>query len=174
MSTTVGDGAAISDPRPTFTATSIVASIAVGTEASPNFLTGLTSEGLLNGFQFIGARNSIKNVSGRDLQMSGGLFFPVNLLTGSDGLITVYSETSTDDGVTWNNNPNSKRDAGIGKAGNSSISLPSFLFNWPDGAEVRFRTYSAESMNIEKPTTGNPEGEAVDGYTILWSMKEVR
>lgn len=171
---TIGDGGALADPRPAFTATSIVASITVGSEASPNFLTGLTSEGLLKGFQFVPARNSIKNVSGRDLQMSGGLFFPVNLLAGSTALITVYSETSTDDGASWNNNPNSKRDAGIGKAGNSSISLPSFLFNWPDGAEVRFRTYSAGSMNIERPATGNPEGNPVDGYTILWSMKEVR
>lgn len=171
---TVGNGDAAADPRPAFTATSVVASITVGSEASPNFLTDLISAGLLKGFEFIDARDSIKNVSGRDLQMSGGLFLHTNLLAGSSGLLSIYSETSTDNGVSWNNNPNSKRDSEIAAAGEGSVSLPSFLFNWPDGAEVRFRTYTAASMNIERPPAGNPAGNPVEGYTILWSMKEVR
>jgi len=174
MSTTVGDGNGRPGDRNVFTATSIVASITVGTEAVPNFLTGLTSEGALKGFEFVPARNSIKNISGKALQMSGGLFLHLNVLGGGTRLLGVYSETSTDGGATWVNNPNSLRDSEISAAGEGSVSLPSFLFDWPADAEVRFRTFTVGSMNIERPPSSSPEGSLVEGYSILWSMKEVK
>lgn len=127
------------------------------------------------GFEVHTATNSVKNVSGRDLDIIGSVAIQVISTSTVDIPIYMYSETSID-GVTWTINQSSLRKVKIIKEGTDYISIPSLLITtkWLNGTYNRFRLYKEGSGGVSiTPVTDTINGTTVIGHSFIWTIHEV-
>lgn len=127
------------------------------------------------GFEVHLASNSLKNTSGRDLDIIGTTAIQITSTATSDIFLYIYSETSTD-GTTWTPNASSLREIKINKAGVDYITVPSLLVNslWLNGSYHRFKFYKEGvgdlTISAISDTVG---GNTLNGHSFLWAIHEI-
>lgn len=127
------------------------------------------------GFEVHTATNSVKNVSGRDLDIIGSVAIQITSTSTVDMLVYMYSETSID-GVTWTINQSSLRKVKIVKEGTDYITMPSLLVTtkWINGTYNRFRLYKEGAGGVSiTPVTDTINGTTVIGHSFIWTIHEV-
>lgn len=129
----------------------------------------------MEGFEVDVATNSVKNISGRDLDIIGDVAIQVTSTATTDVPVYMYSETSTD-GINWTINQSSLRKVKIVKEGTDYISMPSLLITtkWLNGAYNRFRLYKEGAGDVSiTPVTDTINGTTVIGHSFIWTIHEV-
>lgn len=140
-----------------------------------SIVTGLTIDGKLEGWEVDDTHNALRNVSGRTLSESIGLFsLHKTSANNSDKILKVYSETSNDNGVTWVVNNESGRTIGVSGQTEDFESLSSEAFNVLDNSMVRFRFFADGSDVSLTPVSFVVNGETVIGPSFRWRLGEVR
>lgn len=141
---------------------------------TPTIITGLFSEGSLNGFEIDVGLGALKNTSGRVInRMSGTFSFQPLVTGGSQATIVAFSEKSLD-GINWTLNPGSLR-AGINvsQSGQSFRTLSSLALDVKDDEYIRFGFYCTglPTVQLNSPTD-TIRGQSVDGYAFVWDLRE--
>ena len=127
------------------------------------------------GFEVDVTTNSVKNVSGRDLDIIGSVAIQVISTSTVDMPIYMYSESSVD-GITWSINQSSLRKVKIVKEGTDYISMPSLLVTtkWVNDTYNRFRLYKEGTGGISIASiTDTINGTTVIGHSFIWTIHEV-
>ena len=171
-------GAVAGGWRPNFSPDSFAVSsssvIAVGTEAAPSIFTGLTVVQPILGFDVDATLGAVKNISGTDIGRCAGSMAvqPVKSGGGGTAVISIYSEISAD-GVAWTVNPNSLRTFEVPNDGESFLTAPSFISNWPNGHYVRFRIATNGGTISLEPPSKTLNGTTITGLSAYWSMTRI-
>lgn len=127
------------------------------------------------GFEEHITSNSIKNVSGRDLDITGSMAIQISSTATADIFIYVYSENSMD-GTTWNINQGSLRKIKVVKEGIDYITVPSLLLNskWLNGQYNRFKFYKEGTGDISLISVSDIVGtNTINGQAFLWTIHEI-
>lgn len=127
------------------------------------------------GFEVDVITNSVKNISGRDLDIIGDVAIQVTSTATTDVPVYIYSETSTD-GINWTINQSSLRKVKIVKEGTDYISMPSLLITtkWLNGSYNRFRLYKEGAGDVSiTPVTDTINGTTAIGHSFIWTIHEV-
>lgn len=135
----------------------------------------LTSLPDMVGFEISTGTNSIKNVSGRDIDIIGTMSIQISTTSTSGVVIYAYSETSTD-GVTWSMNAESLRKTKLDKDGTDYVTFPSMLISnkWVNGTWIRFRFYREGSGDATLNTVSDTvNGNSITGSSFLWALHEL-
>lgn len=147
--------------------------VVIGDTTASSIMTGLSQIGIIRGFELDVATNSIKNISGRPLQMQGTLAIQVSHSGAQPVNFYVFSERSAD-GVTWVTNNNSLRENTIAKDGIDYRTIASFT-DTPieDGEYVRFRFARDGAGNATLLSADETiDGVSIDGHSFNWTMTE--
>ena len=144
-------------------------------QGEANFIpfSGLSILGMTSGFTLDPVTGAIKNETGRNLTVTGGLSVQEER-TGGGGSDRwhLYSQTSTDDQATWVNNTSSGRSFDLSNDSQSYDSILSFLGSWPDGAWVRFVFYGDDNtMSFEPTSFPVAGGGTMTGYSVVWTLR---
>ena len=127
------------------------------------------------GFQVNLTYNSIKNVSGRDLDVIGTMAVQVNTTSTTDVFLYMYSESSLD-GITWTPNVGSLREVKVNKAGVDYITVSSLLLNtkWLNNSHIRFKFYKEGTGDLTiVPITDTVNGNSISGSSFVWAIHEL-
>jgi hypothetical protein len=145
-----------------------------GTSATPSFLEFDSIQGAVGIDTVSLTEGSVKNVSGRLIEtMVGTISFNPDVSGGTKQLILV-SETSVDNGVSWQGNLNSIRKIEISASAESFKTNVSFLLSWPDQSQLRFRAYEGGGgtvMFVEESET--ILAQSFTGPSIIWALGEI-
>lgn len=127
------------------------------------------------GFQVNLTYNSIKNVSGRDLDVIGTMAVQVTTTSTTDVSLYMYSEYSLD-GITWTPNVGSLREIKVNKEGVDYITVPSLLLNtkWLNNSHIRFKFYKEGTGDLTiAPITDTVNGNSISGSSFVWTIHEL-
>lgn len=127
------------------------------------------------GFELHTTSNSMKNVSGRDLDIIGTMAVQITTTSTTDIHVYVYSETSVD-GVNWTVNSNSLRKIKVVKEGTDYLTVPSLLVNskWVNGTYNRFRFYKEGAGDVTITAVSDTvNGNTITGNSFLWTIHEI-
>ena len=142
-------------------------------EDAPSFLTGLVLEG--TGYSLADPlTGAVRNDSGKAQTVDGLISFHPNKTAGGTIIIDVFSETSTDGGLSYQLNAGSLRPVEVSNSGESFKSTVSFAIDWPPGALIRFRMLAstAGGMNIEPSSSTVLGGQTITGHSIVWNLSK--
>ena len=127
------------------------------------------------GFELNTVTNSIKNVSGRDVDIIGTMSIQITTASTSGVVVYAYSETSVD-GVNWTINGESLRKTKLDKDGTDYVTFPSMLIasKWINGAWIRFKFYKEGAGDATLNTVSDTvNGNSVTGNSFVWTLHEV-
>ena len=127
------------------------------------------------GFEVHNASNSVKNISGRDLDIIGSMAVQITTTSTTDIPVYVYSETSTD-GINFTINLGSLRKIKVVKEGTDYLTVPSLLTTtrWVNGTYIRFRFYKEGSGSVTiTSVTDTVNGNTLTGNAFLWTLHEL-
>ena len=147
--------------------------LVVGDTTSSSIMTGMATLATLRGFELDAPTQAMKNISGRELVMSGNLSIQISHSGAQPVDFFVFSESS-EDGIVWNFNDGSLRKNTIVKDGIDYRTIASFTdVPIPDGSYVRFRfaRSGAGSATLETPTE-TIDGNLIAGHSFNWFMFE--
>ncbi|MDB4306038.1 hypothetical protein N9980_00565 [bacterium] len=135
--------------------------------------TGLEVDHPPVGWQVESALGGMRNVSGAEIEASEGLVsFHVRSSNPSSRVLSFYSETSIDNGVTWSKNTLSARTQTIASTVDQFQSKSSEAFDIPDQAIVRFRAFVSGSGVTVEPVSLVANGDTVTGPSFRWRLTE--
>lgn len=153
--------------------------IPVGTDPNnPTYLTGValfptsSSEFTLltdgSGVQWL------RNDSAKTFSMQGTATYQLTQGAGGAAELKLWSERSTDDGVTFTENPFSLRTSEVPNNSENSQTKSSGVDQWGPGESVRWAMYNsgAGSITLDGPTDTVNGGNVVDGLTFYWQLNE--
>ena len=129
----------------------------------------------MEGFELQIASNSIKNVSGRDLDITGSMAIQISSTATADIFVYVYSENSMD-GTTWTINQGSLRKIKVVKEGIDYITVPSLLLNskWMNGQYNRFKFYKEGTGDVSLISVSDiVNSTTINGQSFLWTIHEI-
>lgn len=117
----------------------------------------------------------IRNNSNKTLDMAGIVTYQVAKGAGGAGELRLWSERSSDDGVTFTENPFSLRTSEIGNNTNNSQSKSSGVRGWAPGESMRWAMYNAEAgtVTLNRPSAAVNGGNVVEGVPFFWELKEL-
>lgn len=141
---------------------------------SASIIAGLSFEEPSPGFTLEAALGGVRNSSGRTIHVVRGLI-SLHLVSAnaSSKQVFLYSERSSDNGVTWTVNPNSGREGTVAGQEERYDSKSSEGFDWLDGEIVRFRIYTDGASLSIAPVAFTVNAEVIDGPSARWNMQEV-
>lgn len=144
--------------------------------ASSTIFTGITGDNdntpVL--FEIESDIGAVRNVSGRELlACTGVMSLHMTSSNSSASTLYVYSETSSDDGVTWVKNLNSGRKEIFTGNDESYQSKSSQFFNIPDDGLIRFMAFSDSSSLSSTQVSFTADGETVTGPSFRLWVKEL-
>ncbi len=142
-------------------------------QASPSFLTGFDFSGSGEFELFDQATGAVKNVSDRTIRVQGSISYNPDKIAGGVALLQVFSESSTDEGVSYTTNPDSLRPLEVSNAGESFKTTVSFLEEWSPGQIVRFRIFEDNGVALNITTSSTTAlNQTVDGHSVIWVLGE--
>jgi hypothetical protein len=120
------------------------------------------------------SEGSVKNITGRIIgKMTGSVSFNPDVTGGGTKRIVIVSETSIDNGATWQGNLNSIRKVEIGSATESFKTNVSLLVDWPDQALLRFRAFDETTVGLDLVSeSGTILGQPFTGPSLVWDLSE--
>lgn len=139
---------------------------------SPSYLTGFTSE-YLKGISLTDvATGTVRNDSGKTLNMMGTINYHPNA-SGAVATLNIISERSAD-GITWEGNLSSRRTIEISNTGESFGTKASILLNWEPGHFLRFRFWvSTGNLQLESSTAAALGGQVFTCPALAWMLHEI-
>lgn len=155
-----------------------VDTIAVSTD--PNAPTYLTGVGLFPTsspeFTLLDAATGlIRNDSTKTFSMQGTVTYQTVQGAGGSGDLQLWSERSSDDGVTFTENPFSLRTSEVPNNSSNSQTKSSGVDQWAPGESVRWAMYNSGSgsVTLDGPSDTVNNGNVVDGLSLYWQLNEV-
>lgn len=149
----------------------VAISISTDSNAATAF-TGLEIDQItaLEGWQIEAAHGAMRNISGKTVDGTfGAVSFHLASSNASSRIIYVFSETSTDNGVTWVKNEDSAREESWSGLETRNFTLSSQFFNIPDQGMIRFRIYSSGTGITAEQVSLTADGETIVGPAYrLW------
>lgn len=142
-------------------------------ENSPSILTGLVFDNSAEGFELEAAAGGVRNVTGRSLALSAGIFsLHLSGNNSGDKTVMIYSERTTVNDTTWEKNANSGREIYITDDTITYASKSSEAFIWPNNSIIRFRMFTDVASVALSPVSFTAEGDTVEGPAFKWWMSE--
>lgn len=141
---------------------------------SRGFISGLVAIGSMIGLEIDTLTNSVVNVSGRNLELTGTLAFQIVRDSGGGTTdVKLLSESSFDGGVTWVKNDSSYRASVLARDGVAYSSPFSFTESpWIPNQRIRF-SFSVDGRSATiRQVSDTFEGDAVTSHSLIWSMSE--
>lgn len=125
------------------------------------------------GFEYEATTQSIRNRSGRSVDMVGMLGVQAIRTGTQDATLYIYSETSSD-GVTWIKNSNSLREWVLKKDAVDFLTIPSVTITaWANGDRIRFKFYKAGTGGVTLLTPEQVvQGDTIKGQSMIWFLDE--
>lgn len=126
------------------------------------------------GWQVESALGGVRNTSGKTLEINEGLVSSHTVSTNnSTTTLYIYSETSTDNGVTWIKNDGSGREQTVSGQSKEYGSKSSQAFSVADQAIVRFRAFAGGADVSITTVSFIADGDTVTGPSLRWRLGEV-
>lgn len=145
--------------------------------ATPSYITGISLfDSSSEGFEVVDAATGlIKNNTGRDLTMSGTVTYQGVNGTGGTAQLQLWSERSTDDGVTFEVNSSSLRTTQLPNTSSGSQTKSAGISNWKSGESARFALYNASggSLSLAAPSDTVNGDDVVTGFSFYLQLNEV-
>lgn len=152
----------------------------INVSQDPNAPTYLTGVGLFPtsspGFTIIDAATGlVKNTSNKTFSMQGTATYQLTQGAGGAGNLLLWSERSTDDGVSFTENTFSLRTSEVPNNSSNSQTKSSGVDQWAPGESIRWAMYNSGtgSVTLDGPSAVVNGGNTVDGLTFYWQLNEV-
>ncbi|CAL9955515.1 hypothetical protein VPHK225_0010 [Vibrio phage K225] len=152
--------------------------IAIGADAdAPTYMSGTSlAASSSNGFTLLDAATGlVKNNTGKTLTMAGTVSFQTTQGAGGASELFLWSERSSDDGVSFAENALSLRTIDIENNTGDSQTKVSAVSDWLDGESVRFAMYrTGGDVTLDSPSTAVNGGNTAEGVSFIWQLNEVQ
>ena len=138
---------------------------------SPGFLANIIQSGLASFEIFDAATGAVKYTGVDPVTVVGSVSVHITKSGIASSILSLYSETSTDEGVSYNLNNGSLRQDEVGFVGDGWKIFPSFLQTWNPNEIIRFRHQNDGGGDMDITTTSTTsQGEVVTGHSIVWAL----
>jgi hypothetical protein len=149
--------------------------IAVSTDPnSPTYLTGvaLFPSSSPDFIVLDAATGLVKNTSTKTFSMQGTATYQIVQGAGGAGNLQLWSERSSDDGVSFTENPFSLRTSEVPNNSDNSQTKSSGVDTWSPGESIRWAMYNsgAGAVTLAAPSDTVNNGNVVDGLTFYWQL----
>lgn len=145
-----------------------------GDSAAPSFLPIDALENPV-GISLVNAlEGSIRNDTGHEIKtMTGTVSFNPDVTGGGTKRVVLVSETSIDNGLTWQGNLNSIRKVEIGSTTESFKTNVSLVIDWPDNSILRFRAYDETLAGLDFIAEAETIlAQSFTGPALVWDLSE--
>lgn len=152
-----------------------VDTIAVSTDPNnPTYLTGVALfPSSSPEFTIIDvATGLIRNDSTKTFSMQGTATYQTIQGAGGSAKLQLWSERSSDDGVTFTENSFSLRTSDVANNSDNSQTKSSGVDQWAPGESIRWAMYNAGpgALTLDGPSDTVNGGNVVDGLTFYWQL----
>lgn len=151
--------------------------ISVSTDPnSPTYLTGVSlfpsSSSEFTIITDAGGVQWIRNDSTKSFSMQGTATYQIVQGAGGSGNLQLWSERSSDDGVSFTENPFSLRTSEVPNNSDNSQTKSSGVDQWAPGESIRWAMYNsgAGAITLSAPSDTVNNGNVVDGLAFYWQL----
>lgn len=146
--------------------------IDLGFAADPSFFEDAVVD-FAKGVQLTdAATGTVRNVSGRVLNMMGFITVNPRLDSGGNSAYIIISETSPDD-INWVGNLDSKRRIELTNTSETVQTKSSKIIGWQPNHDLRFRFFKGSGNISFRRTAAAALGQTFTTDSISWSMREL-
>ena len=114
----------------------------------------------------------LRNDSTKTFSMQGTATYQTIQGAGGSAQLKLWSERSSDDGVTFVENEFSLRTSDVANNSDNSQTKSSGVDSWEPGQSIRWAMYNAGpgALTLDGPTDTVNGGNVVDGLTFYWQL----
>ena len=155
-----------------------VDTIVISTDPNnPTYLTGVdlfssSSPGII---VLDAATGLLRNDTGKTITMQGTVTYQTTQGAGGNANLLLWSERSTDDGVSFVENTFSLRTSEVPNNSSNSQTKSSAIAEWAPGESARWAMYNSGpgTLTLDGPSATVNGGNVVDGLSFYWQLNEV-
>lgn len=155
-------------------------SITLGMDSTaPTYLTGVSLfPSSSEEFEEIIAQDGtewVRNNSSKTLTMQGSATYQLSQGAGGKAKINIWSERSTDNGLTHEVNQGSLRTSEVPNNSSNSQSKSAGIVGWEPGVCVRWAMYNSGpgAITLDSPTDTVNGDEPIEGFSFYWQLNEI-